>query len=124
MSGDRWVPWLTTALCLPIIAVLILYGTAPVACNELPSAFSRDVRTEQWDVDGLVSRCEATSKLDGSTDSRTVINWTGILLTISICALVWLFAAGVVGMVAWRVALTGSALACAIALGALVAFFK
>jgi hypothetical protein len=87
------LPWLCALIALPF-ALLALAATSPVACDEIPSAFSPEVTTEQSDL--LVvfaSRCEVTSVSDGSTISNTEFNWIGLVLAASFCLGAWLFGA-------------------------------
>lgn len=117
------VPWLLAASALPFAALLLDFS-APTACDALPSAFSRGVKTEYSDTLWVVaSYGETTSIVDGSRESTTVVNWAGLLASGSLLIGAWILGAGLAELVDRRRALCVFGAAAAAGLVALVVFF-
>ena len=107
------------------MGLVILGGTAPAACSELPGAFSHGVTTSYSDTLGglLASHCEFTRHSDGVRVEKDVINWSGLASAVAICAGAWLTGAAIGGVVDWRKALAGVACCGLVVFAALAAFF-
>ena len=121
--GRGAIPWVCVLLALPV-GLLVLYETAPVACNELPTAFSRGFHTEQSEtLEVVASHCETTRVVDRAASEKTIVNWSGLVFAIALWVGAWLVGAGLVHVVDRRRGLAGAALAGVVATGALVVFF-
>jgi hypothetical protein len=117
------LPWAFLLLALPV-ALLVIAETAPTACGELHGAFSDGVTTEQSETLGgfVASRCEVRNQ-EGVTDGLTVVNWSGLIAAISLCAGAWLAGASLTGRVRPRIGIVGVGVSAALIAGALTAYF-
>jgi hypothetical protein len=106
------------------VALVGLEATAPVACDEVPTAFSHGVKTEQsTTLDLVASSCEVTDRSTQVTVEKTVVNWSGLVAAIAGCAAAWLLGASLAGVVDRRRGLLRAAAGALVALGALVVLF-
>lgn len=123
----RWVslslPWLFLLVGL-WASVLIINGTGPVACNELPQAFEHGMGTEvSGDGWGIYSRCSVTDRATGATVEETIVNWSGIVTSLAGCIGAWFLGAALGGLVDRRRAALSAAIALMISAFALVTSF-
>jgi hypothetical protein len=99
---QRVLPWLFLlgAVC---ISLVLINGTGPAACDAIPRAFEKDVRTEVGgDEIGVYSSCEVTDASGAVVDEETQVNWAGLLASLGLCAAAWSLGALVGGRLETR----------------------
>ncbi len=125
MGERKLLAWLlvTLSLALPV-ALAGLAITAPAACERLPTAFGKGVTTRTSNVAGgfIADRCETTRNQDEVQRRVTVINWTGIVVALAICAAAAFAAAALSGRLDGRAGVVGAA-ACLAAAAIAMALF-
>jgi len=117
------LPWMLLLVAV-WASVLIIGGTAPAACDDLPDAFARGMDTEvsgdQW---GFVSRCQVTDRATGVTTEATEVNWSGIVASAAGCVAAWVLGAVLGGLIERRHGLIVALVSLFVSAGALVVFF-
>ena len=118
------LPWLFLLVAL-WMAFLILNGTAPTPCSELPQAFDHGMKTEYSSsaIDALAASCRATDRATHETFEKTIVNWSGIVASVAGCAAAWLLGATIARMIDWRRGLLAAAALLLVAAAALMASF-
>jgi hypothetical protein len=91
------LPWLFLLGALGV-SLMLINGTAPAACNEVPRAFTDGVQTEVGGDDlGLYSSCRVTNAAGEVEDEETQVNWSGLLAALGLCVGAWCLGAIFVG---------------------------
>ena len=109
---------------MPLALLGLAWSGPDSACNQIPSAFSRGVTTEQSEtLEVLASHCAVTNNRTGAVMEKTIVNWSGIVAAIALCAGAWLLGATIAGTIDRRRGVLGITLAAGVMLIALAAFF-
>jgi hypothetical protein len=116
------LPWVFLLVGL-WVSVLLINGTAPTACDELPDAFGAGKHTEA-SGDGLgFAKCAVTDPSTGSTAEVTKINWSGIIASVAGCIGAWFLGASLGGIIDRRRGVTIALVLLLVSAVALLAFF-
>ena len=119
----RFLPWVFLLIASPI-ALGGLVAASTDACGDLPEAFAEDGTTERTEVLGFVaSTCEVRDSSGNMIAKLTIVNWSGIVAAIGICAGAWLAGATIAGRVRREAGLVGMGLAGVVVVGAVAVFF-
>ena len=117
------LPWLLVALAIPV-GLVGLERTSPAACDELPSAYARDVTTTHGGLlVAVTSYCRTERIGDGEVRQKTIVNWSGLGFAIGLPVAAWFVGATATGRISMRLGGAGIALSSALVAWAVVAFF-
>jgi hypothetical protein len=121
----RWALPSLFLLCAIWVSVLGLYGTAPVACDELPQVFRHGMKTRQsTTLEVVASHCEVTDRSTHETVENTEVNWPGLVASVAGCVAAWLLGASITRLVDRRRGLAATAVLALVATGGLLVLFS
>lgn len=123
MTWRRILPWALLLFVLPLATVLAVETSAD-ACIELPGAFSEGVTTQRTEILAgvLASHCEVGNGF-GEIEERTIVNGSGIVAGLGLCAGAWLLGATIAGRIRRRSGLAGIGICAAAVAVAMAVFF-
>jgi hypothetical protein len=121
----RWATAAALFTAATMLALLIVGGTSPTACDQLPRAFNPGVTTETSATFGgyVAAHCEYTVRATGEVVRATVVNWSGLIIGGFGWIAAVLTCASIVLLVDWRRALPVAAVSLLVSFVALVEFF-
>jgi hypothetical protein len=96
----RALPWLLL-LGATAVSLVLINGTGPSTCGEVPRAFEENVRTEAGgDEFGIYSSCKVINAAGTVVAEETDVNWSGVLAALGLCVGAWCLGAILVGRMA------------------------
>ena len=121
----RWaVPSLFLLVAL-WVSVIGLFGTAPLACDNLPQAYHHGMKTRTSStLEVVASHCEVTDRSTHETVKRTEVNWSGLVASVAGCVAAWLLGASLSGLIDWRRGVAATAAFGLVAASGLVVLFS